>query len=159
MPVPERPFLPPPDEVDIHLRPAWQRKARPDGAAPLHNAQTAVIGPLPFDRRLASVIPMRGSTLHREATASVSLGEVIPREAGMSVSSVLPHGVRRRGWSSTVETEAGASRFLRRARRRARGRHRASKSLNVSPSACAKQEVEDIVASEAQVVAAWGSAP
>ncbi|MFO0609765.1 MAG: AAA family ATPase [Polyangiales bacterium] len=158
VPVLERPFLLLLDEVDIHLHPAWQRKVLPMVQRLFKNAQIVVSTHSPFVVASVSDAWVYPFTV-KDGVAS--LGEVIPSQAGASVSSVLRtvFGVAE---EFDVETEAELSRFYGVRDAVLAGDTARFKELErlAEKTAARGEEVEDIVASEvAQVAGRVGLAP
>lgn len=158
VPVLERPFLLLLDEVDIHLHPAWQRKVLPMVQRLFKNAQIVVSTHSPFVVASVSDAWVYPFTV-KDGVAS--LGEVIPSQAGASVSSVLRtvFGVAE---EFDVETEAELSRFYGvRDAVLAGDTARFDELERLAEKTAARgEEVEDIVASEvAQVAGRVGLAP
>ena len=158
VPVLERPFLLLLDEVDIHLHPAWQRKVLPMVQRLFKNAQIVVSTHSPFVVASVSDAWVYPFTV-KDGVAS--LGEVIPSQAGASVSSVLRtvFGVAE---EFDVETEAELSRFYRVRDAVLAGETARFGELErlAEETASRGEEVEDIVASEvAQVAGRVGLLP
>lgn len=158
VPVLARPFLLLLDEVDIHLHPAWQRKVLPMVQRLFKNAQIVVSTHSPFVVASVSDAWVYPFTV-KDGVAS--LGEVIPSQAGASVSSVLRtvFGVDE---EFDVETEAELARFYGvRDAVLAGDTGRFGELERLATKAAARgDEVEDIVASEvAQVAGSVGLPP
>ncbi len=157
VPVLERPFVLLLDEVDIHLHPAWQRKVLPMVQRLFKNAQIIVSTHSPFVVASVSDAWVYPFTV---SDGVASLGEVIPSQAGASVSSVLRRvfGVAE---EFDVETEAELTRFYRVRDSVLAGAAQLSELEHLAEKTAARgEEVEDIVASEvAQVANRVGHSP